>query len=164
MARVRPCTISKLWTKYTETNDVKDRPRSGRPRVTTRETDHRIETLVTMTRFVDAREIQGEVHAPGRQRISYQTVRNRLHSVGLRFRMPAIVPAMTDDHKRLRLGWSQQHIRWTKNKWNDVLFTDESRFCFARRRVMGGIESGDDVVNDMLSALYIARKHSMEVA
>ena len=61
-------TISKLRRRYRDTNDVKDRPRSGRPRVTSVETDHRSEALAARRRYVTATEIQVEVQQPGRQR------------------------------------------------------------------------------------------------
>ena len=44
---VSPGTISKLKTKFRETGDVKDRPRSGRPRKTTPQED-RFLTLASL--------------------------------------------------------------------------------------------------------------------
>ena len=58
---------------------MKDRPRCGRPIVTTRNTDRRIEGLAARRRFVTAPEIQNDIFVPGGQRISVQTIRNRLH-------------------------------------------------------------------------------------
>ena len=126
-------TISKLKQRYRDTIEVKDRPRSGRPRITTAATDHRIEALAARRRYVTATEIQVEVQPrvqqPGQQRISRQTVHRRLHASGLRSRRPAIVPAMTAQHERIRLAWCRYRHRWNRAQWGNVMFSDESRFC-----------------------------------
>ena len=54
--------------------------------------------------------------------------RNRLHAVDLRARRSVVRPILTRVHKAARLGWRRQHLRWTRPQWNQVLFTDESRF------------------------------------
>ena len=129
-------TIGKLKQRYRDTNEVKDRPRSGRPRITTAATDHRIEALAARRRHVTATEIQVEVQQPGQQRISRQTVRRRLHASGLRSRCPAIVPAMTAQHERIRLAWCRHRHRWNQAQWGNVMFSNESRFCLHPSGVM----------------------------
>ena len=62
-------------------------------------------------------------------RISTQTIRNRLHDVGLRSRRPAIRVPLTRYHVQMRLAWARDHVTLTQNDWAPVLFTDESRFC-----------------------------------
>ena len=126
---VHKSTISKLMTRYRDTGDVKDRIRSGRPRITSANTDRRIVGLAARRRFVTANAIQAEVHNPGNQRVSDHTIRNRLRSAGFRSRRAKKVPAMTADHHRRRLRWCQRHSRWNRQDWQRVLFTDESRFC-----------------------------------
>ena len=54
-------TISRLLSRYRDTADVKDRPRSGRPRVTAANTDRRIVGIAARCRFVTANTIQAEV-------------------------------------------------------------------------------------------------------
>ena len=49
---------------------MKDRPRSGRPRVTTRNTDRRIEGLAARRQFVTVPKIQNDIVVSGGQRIS----------------------------------------------------------------------------------------------
>ena len=69
-------------------------------------------------------------------RISTQTVRNRLHELGLNARIPAIHLPLTRQHVQDRLDLARIHVRWTIRDWTPVLFTDESRFCldFTDRR------------------------------
>ena len=111
---------------------MRDRPRSGRPRVTSAATDRRIETLAARRRYVTARTIQAEVRQPGRQRISTQTVRRRLHHAGFRARHPATAPDMNAGHDHLRLAWCRHRRRWNRIQWGNILFSDESRFCLKR--------------------------------
>ena len=101
---VNQSTISSLRRRYAATSDVRDRPKSGRPRVTSAATDRRIETLAARRRYVTATTIQAEVRQPGRQRISTHKVRRRLHRAGLRSRRPAVVPDMNAGHERHRLA------------------------------------------------------------
>ncbi len=129
---VSQATISKLRRRFHDTNDVKDRPRSGRPRVTTAATDRRIETLAARRRFVVSTVIQQEVQQPGRPRVSRSTIRRRLHNAGLRSRRPATVPDMTPDHERIRLAWCRHRRRWNQIQWGNILFSDESRFCLKK--------------------------------
>ena len=46
---------------------------------------------------------------------------------------------MTANHRQRLLNWAQSHLRWRRNQWANVLFTDESRFMLravdGRRRV-----------------------------
>uniref|UniRef100_A0A3Q3XEU1 Transposase Tc1-like domain-containing protein n=1 Tax=Mola mola TaxID=94237 RepID=A0A3Q3XEU1_MOLML len=53
-------------------------------------------------------------------RVSRQTIRNRLHQLGLPARRPARVPDHTTGHRRHRLivlHGAREHLRWTRNQW-----------------------------------------------
>ena len=55
--------------------------------------------------------------------ISAQIVRNRVREAGLRACRPVVLT------KHYRQQWAQTHRRWTRQDWQKVRFTDESRFC-----------------------------------
>ena len=64
-----------------------------------------------------------------RQRISTQTVRNRLHENGLHSRQSARGPILTREHCRARLDFAHDdHQHWQLRHWRPILFTDELRF------------------------------------
>ena len=63
------------------------------------------------------------------ERISTQTVRNRLHEFGLNARRPAMGVPLTRQHVQDWLDFARIHVRWTIRDCTTVLFTDESRFC-----------------------------------
>ncbi len=73
------------------------------------------------------------------QRISAQTVRNRLREAYLHARHPHWGLDLTAVHRRNRLERANAHIRWRLALWRGVLFTDLSRFSLyradGRRRV-----------------------------
>ncbi len=62
------------------------------------------------------------------QRISAQTVRNRLREAYLHARRPHRGLDLTAVRRRNQLEWANAHIRWRLELWRGVLFMDESRF------------------------------------
>ena len=119
-------TIYRLWQRYLTTNTTADRPRSGRPRVTTPRHDRFIRLCHLRNRFETPSHTASVI--PGMRRISPRTVRRRLAEAGLRARRPYRGPMLTQRHRQQRLEWSRRHLRWTIRDWQEVLFTDESRF------------------------------------
>lgn len=128
VARIFNCTratIYSLCNRLQQTGSTSDRPRPGAARVTSRADDQRIRLLHLRNRQQTATRTCQEVF---RGRISPQTIRNRLRHYGLRSRRPYVGPVLRQRHRIARVNWSQQHAHWTQQRWNRVLFTDESRF------------------------------------
>ncbi len=46
----------------------------------------------------------------------------------IRARRPYTGQILTARHRAARLAWAQRHLHWTRNNWNKVIFSDESRF------------------------------------
>lgn len=137
VARVMGCsrrTIHDLRTRLQQTGTTADRPRSGRPRVTTQAEDRQIVLRHLRNRFLTATSTRNELF---RGRVTAQTIRNRLRTARLHARRPYRGPILTQLHRRQRLRWAQRHLRWTQRDWNRVVFSDESRFAlhFADGRV-----------------------------
>ena len=98
-------TVRRLRQHYRETGRTADRPRSGRPRVTTPAQDRYIRTSHLRDRYrmatTTARVTPG-THNPS---ISAQTVRKRLREAGLRACRPVVRQVLTRHHrKQCRLG------------------------------------------------------------
>ncbi|GFU46528.1 transposable element Tcb2 transposase [Trichonephila clavipes] len=70
---------------------------------------------------------QGRRRATGTT-VSTQTVRNRLHGVGLHARRPIVCVRLTSRHRRDRREGATEHVNWRRNEWSNVLFSDESHF------------------------------------
>ncbi|GFX52962.1 transposable element Tcb1 transposase [Trichonephila clavipes] len=104
--------VSKLWNRFQETGNVRRRPGAGRPRATTSTDDRYIQLTARRNRIENTTQLQRQLLLATGQRVSSQTVRNRLHE------------------------WAAEHRDWEQHDWSQVLFTDESRFsleCDTRR-------------------------------
>ncbi|GFV67537.1 transposable element Tcb2 transposase [Trichonephila clavipes] len=78
---------------------------------------------------MNATLLQQHLHSATGTTVSTQTVRNRLHGVGLYARRPMVCVRLISRHRRNRREWATEHMNWRRNKWSDVLFYDES--CFS---------------------------------
>lgn len=118
--------ISRLVRKHRETNDVKDRQRSGRPTVTSQREDRALNRLVRLHPFATSSRLKTE-WLPNR-RLSTRTLRNRLKAAGLASRRVIKRPFLTDRHQRLRLQWCLARRNLNLRSWRRIHWSDESRF------------------------------------
>ena len=125
---VHRSVIHRAWQRFQATGQYSARPRSGRPRATTRREDQYVVLSARRQRFVTARRLQTDLQTATGTRVSTQTVRNRLHQAGLQARRPAQRVPLNQRQRQTRLNWGRQHGHWRLNKWRRVVFTDESRF------------------------------------
>ena len=102
--------IYKLKTKFQATGTVKDRQRSGRPRVTTRRENRHIRTTHLRDRFKSAIETSREFR-PARP-VSRWTISRRLRASGIYARVPVQRILLRPRHCLARLNWAQLHQRW----------------------------------------------------
>jgi transposase len=120
--------VSRLVRKHTQTNNVKDLPRSGRPRVTSDRDDRALKRLARRMPFATSPELKQ--HWLPNIRLSTRTVRNRLKSVGLKSRRVIKRPLLVDRHRRTRLAWCLARRGWNLRTWRKIHWSDESRFLF----------------------------------
>ena len=118
--------VSRLVRKHRQTNDVKDLPRSGRPRVTSQREDRALVLLVRRQPFSMSTRLKPQ-WLPHR-RLSLKTLRNRLRAAGLASRRVIKRPLLTDEHKRIRLRWCLARRGWNLRTWRRIHRSDESRF------------------------------------
>ena len=121
-------TITRLRERFRTTGRTEDHPRSGRPRCTTQRQDQYLTLTHLRDRFRPATVTAATTRGRRNRRISSQTVRNRLHERGLYARRPYTGSVLTPRHRHARLLWAAAHQRWRRNQWNQIVFSDESRF------------------------------------
>ena len=118
--------VSRLVRKHTQTNKVKDLPRSGRPRVTSDRDDRALQRLVRRMPFATS-PILKQHWLPNR-RLSTRTVRNRLKSAGPKSRRVIKPPLLVDRPRRSRLARCLARRGWNLRTWCKIHWSDESRF------------------------------------
>lgn len=116
-----PSTVH-YWLAKEEREDPP--PPRGRPRVTTGATDTAIYRQSCQNPFWSAAALRDEL-VPG---ISVDTVRKRLKERGMRCRIPARKPALKDQHIQKRLSFARDHMGWSVEDWERVVFSDEKIF------------------------------------
>lgn len=121
--------ISRLWSRYRSTGDVAER-HTGRYRVTTQRQDRFLQMTARRQPNITAMQLVQRLQEDHQLLVSDQTVRRRLHEVGLHARRPLRVPALRRGNRGRRLSWAREHLPWSDEQWSLVLFTDESRFGF----------------------------------
>ena len=116
-----------LNIRFVITDSVRDRPRPGQRHVTSQQNDRYITLTHLRNRLLPAT-------ATARQLVvNARTIQNRLrqNNIPIRVRRPYTGPIMTAGHRAARLLRAQRHLHWTRRRWHNVIFSDESQFCIS---------------------------------
>ncbi|GFW58003.1 transposable element Tcb2 transposase [Trichonephila clavipes] len=125
---VSQSVISRIWNRFLETGSAGRRPGQGRRRATTPNEDRYLVLTTRRHQNMNATLLQQHLRSATGTTVSTQTVRNRLHGVGLYARRLMVFVRLTSRHRRDRREWATEHVNWRRNEWSNVLFSDESRF------------------------------------
>jgi transposase len=118
--------VSRLVRKHTQTNNVNDLPKCGRPRVTSDRDDRALQRLVRRMPFATSPVLKH--HWLPNRRLSTRTVRNRLKSAEHNSRRVIKRPLLVDRHRRSPLAWCLARRGWNLRTWHKIHWSDESRF------------------------------------
>ena len=131
---VNVSTKERLVRRLQETGGLADRPRSGRPRVTSRRQDRYIVVSHMHNRRLTAVECAPNIRGNHGRSINSKSVRNRLRKLGIRASRPYVGPHLTPARRQRRMAWVAAHAprRFSLRQWRQVFFTDESRFSLYR--------------------------------
>ena len=125
--------------RYRDTGTVDNIRRSGRSKAITAVYDCYLRILARRNPESNVTMLNNAFHAATGCRVSTQTVRNRLHDVQCHSRRPWRGLHLTPRNHGVRYRWAQKHAEWTRQNWQQVLFTDQCRICLQpdnrRRRV-----------------------------
>lgn len=121
-------TVNDIIVKYRAGYGLKDRPRSGRPRKTSKKVDRIIKRKSTADVKKTAAEIAREIQDENLANVSRSTVTRRLHDVGLFGRIGIKKPLISKKNKKARLQFAKDHQNWTVEDRKKVAFSDESKF------------------------------------
>lgn len=117
-----------------------DRLRSGRPRVTTRQTDRKIAKLATRAAVGSTRSVAACVKTTKGEPPGRMTVWRRIRSAGIVWRTKTPKPSLTDAQMKKRLVFAQaeKHRDWTK-----VLYADECKVQLGRQSKKAWVPAGE---------------------
>ena len=116
--------VAKTIKRYDETGSHEDRPRTGRPRVTSAAEDKFIRVTSLRNRQLTAPQIRAHINAlqsSSSRHISTSTVQRRLRESGLHDGIAANKPLLRKNNKKKRLAWAKKHKEWTLNQWKSTL-------------------------------------------
>ncbi|KAH7978859.1 hypothetical protein HPB49_007093 [Dermacentor silvarum] len=117
-------TMIRIIRAFGDENRIKDAPRKPRPRVITQEDDMNIVAYVAD----NPRASLSEIRQCFQLTASKTTVKRRLAEAGLKSRMAAQKPLLTNVNKSKHLSFAQRHEVWSANDWGRVVFSDECTF------------------------------------
>ena len=115
--------VSRLVKKHTQTNNVKDLPRSGRPQVTSDRDDRALQRLVRRMPFATSPVLK-QHWLPKRRLSTRTTVWNQQDLSQGVIKHPLLV----DRHRRSHLAWCLARCGWNLRTWRKIHWSDVSRF------------------------------------
>ncbi|GFU91919.1 transposable element Tcb2 transposase [Trichonephila clavipes] len=142
--------VGRIWNRFLETESAGRRPGQDRRRATTPNEDHYLVLTARRHRNMNATLLQQHLRSATDTTVSTQTVRNRLHGVGLYAHRPLVCVRLTSRHRRHR---RERIFIWRdRGSRNSPAFVHESvRFGGGGVLVYGGISI------DGRTDLYIIR-------
>lgn len=122
-------SISQRAVQYTcnQQQATPQHQRAGRkPKLTKEETDQLIEYVTSChcTRCLPYLKLAEELYPEGE--IRPESIKYALHRRGYRRRVALRKPPLSDRNKAIRLEWAQEHVYWTQEQWNNILWSDET--------------------------------------
>lgn len=121
-------TIYYQINKYKKNNSFDNRPRSGRPRVTTLKQDRKIIASVRNNPLLTPKAVSISLNQDYNIAVSRKTVQRRLKESNFRTYVVKTVPYISPKNKIKRLEFAKQYVNKPISFWEKVLWTDESTF------------------------------------
>lgn len=120
--------VERAISIHRTTGGFESLPRSGRPRSTTDRDDRILVRMSLTNRRLTAPDIRKSLSNDYGVHVSARTVQNRLLDVGLYGRIARRKPLISEKNRVARLTWAREHVNWSDGQWENVLWSDESKF------------------------------------
>jgi transposase len=136
-------TLYRWAAQLTQTNDLKQGRRSGRPKKLSLARRKHLGRIAVKKKSATSKEIAETLNNtyPGLN-IAPRTVRQNLQELGFKVCVPRKVPFLTKSAKQRRLTWAR---KYQKKRWNTTVFSDESTFQMFRNTVQVRYKAGQPV-------------------
>ena len=151
---VSRCAVQALLKKHKETGNVEDHRRSGRPRKLSAADEKYIKLISFRNRKMSSTAISSELAETSGTHVHPSTVRRSLIRSGLHGRVAAKKPYLRHGNKAKQLNYARKHRNWGAEKWQQVLWTDESKVEIfgCRRKQFVRRRAGERYNNECLQA------------
>jgi len=117
---VNKTNIIRIAKLFEEDPECKRRPGSGRPRETTITEDRHMLLEVKRDRNITCTEIKDNIDS----NVSHWTIVKRLNeSKEVVSRWTQAKPWITKENRAKRVKWCKNHLEWTEEDWQKVLFS-----------------------------------------
>ncbi|UYV81499.1 hypothetical protein LAZ67_20001366 [Cordylochernes scorpioides] len=118
-------TVMRICDRWMQEGTTDRRVRSHPPQCLTSRADRKIVSMAVTDRSVASRTVAQHIQSVTHHPVSARTIRHRLQQRGLSARRSLLRLPLTQN---LRRQWCDERRMWTA-EWNEIVFTDESRFC-----------------------------------
>lgn len=127
-------TLFKWVAQLSETKDLKQKSRSGRPRVLNKKKLRFLGQFAKSHRDATSLEIAEKMNATYPDlNIAARTVRENLWKLGYRVCVPQTTPFLTENAIMTRITWAEKHQH---QNWENVIFSDETTFQMFRNTTL----------------------------
>ena len=120
---------SRVYVGFQETGAFTQRPNTSRRHCTSERVDRFLVSTSLRNRHLTGVDVQLELRRGHGVTVNQWTVGRRLKEVNPTPKRPATCPKLTTAHRQARLHFAREHMNWSIEQWQAVLFTDETRMC-----------------------------------
>ncbi|KAK4306668.1 hypothetical protein Pmani_021525 [Petrolisthes manimaculis] len=117
-------TVWRWVQRWQEEGVLTTKPKSGRPKVTSRQEEQQIITTTRERPMLSSYQIIHHLQLPHYPR----TTRRRLHEGGIHCFVPAVKETLSPANKEARLGFALQYLPMEPEFWETTIFTDGKVF------------------------------------
>lgn len=121
-------SVRRFLTSFEQTGSKEGRKYDGRPRILNARDEAHLKRLRLKDRFQTTSKLKEDLVNITNKPCSTNTIRRRLNEMGINACRPAKKPILTQKMRSTRLEWSTSHANWTVLDWQNVIFSDESKF------------------------------------
>lgn len=122
--RSKSC-IKTIIDRYNQTKSYDDRPRSGRPRISTDKDERLLVRLVKKNRTSPSHVLADNWKLSNGKKASASLVRRRLLEKKLEWKYAVRKPRISKAQKKARKSFCLNVKSWSKAKWRQIMFSDE---------------------------------------
>lgn len=128
-------TVKKVIDKYKKFHKLENRPKCGRPKKLNEAQIRSIVRNVKKNPVESAVKISKEMSELSGTDVSDSTIRRALNANGIHGRVPRKKPLISKTNQKRRLDFANKYKNKDISFWNNIIFSDESKFeIFGKRK------------------------------